>query len=616
MWRLARDDKVHPEVSQREDVIREPLPSGRAILWKPLPDSYHLLASMMRAPEQQASLFITQRAFLQVERHLRSGPDLELGGFLAGQLYECPRTQVRYAVVNTVVPFADVSEDPIGSRVTQEGFDTVQKRLVRHQLSMIGWYRNGNGLGLQLLPDDIETHTTYFEEPWQTTMIVVQTATKSAGAFFTYDSCVGRSYCIPFYELFDTRAAEAKRLDRTCVSWATYVAAAPVQPLAEPEKEIVETTVAMRPAPSEPEPLEPIDEWWDAIKDPWVKLKDVAAKTPRRDDQALLRTQEPAGRQSYAAPRQVEAKVSPPPVPPAASQPIAAPPTPAAPKVIAVPPQPAAPKRIEAPPPAAPSKPIEAPPPPAHATQRTKAPRPEPTRAAPPFVGPTRAAAGPSAPVHAEPATRTAERQAPREAAVAPIPAPRSQPQPRRAPLPPRPIPPATVEAMQRSAAAPAVALPPDFYNEAMKWQRRRRIGFAVAAASFLAVIILSTIRARTSGSAQPPPASLAEAPPPATQLTPSLNGDVILALPVAVDSLSGALSYYREIEADHRGGLVGCRVLGRAYRLVGHARTRVDSARDRVTGPLDAADSIRVAMLRAEYTHVAQTYQRSGCAR
>jgi hypothetical protein len=97
--------------------------------------------------------------------------------------------------------------------------------------------------------------------------------------------------------------------------------------------------------------------------------------------------------------------------------------------------------------------------------------------------------------------------------------------------------------------------------------------------------------------------------------LTAAVNGDVILALPVAVDSLSGALSYYREIEADHRGGLVGCRMLDRAYRLVGHARTRVDSARNHVAGALEATDSIRVSMLRAEYTHVAQTYRRSGCA-
>src|SRR5688500_5157219 len=103
---------------ERERVLRDPMPTARAILWKPLPDSYHLLASMMRATEQQAVLFITQRAFLQVERHLRSAPDLELGGYLAGQLFECPRARVRYSVINTVVPFADVSNDALESRVT------------------------------------------------------------------------------------------------------------------------------------------------------------------------------------------------------------------------------------------------------------------------------------------------------------------------------------------------------------------------------------------------------------------------------------------------------------------------------------------------------------------
>src|SRR5687767_7286123 len=139
MRRPARDTEGHPEVTDRGHIVRDPLPTARAILWKPLPDSYHLLASMMRTTEQQAHLFVTQRAFLQVERHLRSAPDLELGGFLAGQLYVCPRTNVRYSVVNTVVPFADVSGEAIGSRVTEEAFEAVRKRLDAHRLCLIGW---------------------------------------------------------------------------------------------------------------------------------------------------------------------------------------------------------------------------------------------------------------------------------------------------------------------------------------------------------------------------------------------------------------------------------------------------------------------------------------------
>jgi hypothetical protein len=87
------------------------------------------------------------------------------------------------------------------------------------------------------------------------------------------------------------------------------------------------------------------------------------------------------------------------------------------------------------------------------------------------------------------------------------------------------------------------------------------------------------------------------------------------LSLNAAVDSLSGALAYYRDIANDHRDGLVGCRVLDRAYALVGRARTRVDSTRSKIAGTLADADSIRVSMLGAEYTFVAQTYRRSGCS-
>lgn len=555
MRRPERTDEVRPEVTEREHVLRDPLPTARAILWKPLPDSYHLLASMMRATEQQAFLFVTQRAFLQVERHLRSAPELELGGFLAGQLFECPRTRVRYAVINTVVPFADVSDDALGSRVTRESFDTVRKRLDRHQLSLIGWYRNGAGLGLQLLPDDVETHLTYFDKPWQTTMLVAPDPAKPKGAFFTYDPRVSRSYCIPFYELFDSTAAEANRLDRTCVSWTTYVASAPVAPLAVAEKEVVESTVAppRKPEP-EPVPVEPIDEWWDAIKDPWVKLKDAAVTARKREETPSFVSETARAR------------------------------------------PPMRPLIVEAPRPA-----------PTPTRERKAEEEQKPERVAPPIVTalprPTR---GPTA---AAPAL--APRPTP--------PPPRERPQPsvarpmsvhaaaKRRPAPPLAMP-------MAAPSAPAVALPPDFHEEATRWQRRRRIGFAVATASFLGVIVLSTVSPRSR-----PPLAIAPAamqPTTATPLTVAMSGGdpVDMTLTAAVDSLSGALAYYRDIANDHRDGLVGCRVLDRAYALVGRARTRVDSTRQKIAGNLPDADSIRVSMLGAEYTFVTQTYSRSGC--
>lgn len=570
MRRAAPKDDQQREVT-RDLIQREPMPSARAILWKPLPDSYHLLASMMRTTEQQAHLFVTQRAFLQVERHLRSAPDLELGGFLAGQLYVCPRTNVRYSVVNTVVPFADVSGEAIGSRVTEEAFEAVRKRLDAHRLCLIGWYRNGKGLGLQLLPDDIESHLTYFDKPWQTTMLVVPDPAKSKGAFFTYDPRVSRSYCIPFYELFDTHAAEANRLGRTCVSWSTYVAAAPVKPLPVADKEIVEATVApMRRSAPEPEPPEPIDEWWDAIKDPWVRLKDVAAGATRRDVPLPL-----VDESAIRAPDPVPIPIEPPKRPPASTD------------------EGRAPDKVEMTP-----RPIVAAP-------RKEAAKPEPTRPVPPFAGPAGSPSARPAVARPAPARAAAERPAPK----------------------PRPISPAAVAAMQRAAAPPAGALSPDFlergetpearwnfYDDAKRWRRWRRTGFAVAAASFLAVIVVSSIRSRSETVAQAATSPAVSEEAPAVVALAGETGHAPISLASAVDSLSGALASYRAIADDHREGRVGCRVLDRAYTLVERARVRVDSTRRPIAGNLSDADSIRVSMLGAEYTYVAQTYRRSGC--
>jgi hypothetical protein len=557
MRRKAQKSDHHVEVTEREHVLREPSPSARAILWKPLPDSYHLLASMMRAAEQQACLFVTQRAFLQVERHLRSAPEFELGGFLAGQLYECPRTHVRYSVVNTVVPFADVTGDPIGARVTHMAFKAVRKRLDAHRLTLIGWYRNGTGLGLQLLPDDVETHLTYFDQPWQTTMIVVPDPAKSKGAFFTYDPRVGRSYCIPFYELFDTHAAEANRLDRTCVSWTTYVPATPVAPLAVADKEVVETTVAPTKNPaSEADPPEPIDEWWDSIKDPWVRLKDVAVSATHREEDLLPLVWESAVPTPVPVPKPVE--------------------PPKRPQVLVQE------RRMP--------HELDVTPRPAAAAQRAEAPQHQSARPVSPVVAPARPASARPTPVHPATARPAAARPAP----AGPAPRPRSV---KAAPPPP-----------------PAVAPPLNFQDEAIRWQRRRRIGVAVAAASFLAAIVLFAVRSRSESVAEAA-TSAAVSDEAAVAITPaSENGHSPISLPSAVDSLSAALAYYRDVADDHREGLVDCRVLDRAYSLAGRARTRTDSTRRNIAGALSNADSIRVAMLGAEYTHIAQTYRRSGC--
>lgn len=571
MRRPVRDAEAPPDVTDRGHVLRDPLPTARAILWKPLPDSYHLLASMMRTTEQQASLFVTQRAFLQVERHLRSAPDLELGGFLAGQIFDCPRTHVRYSVINTVIPFADVSSNALLTRVTQESFDAVRKRLDAHRLSLIGWYRNGTGLGLQLLPDDVETHLTYFDQPWQTTMLVMPDAAKPKGAFFTYDPRVSRSYCIPFYELFDSPGLDSSRLDRTCVGWTTYVAAEPVAPLPIAEREVVEATVTppRKPTP-EPEPKEPIDEWWEAIKDPWVKLRDVAASTTRREEGPAL-VGEPARERAPVRPLKMD------------------------------------PPRKPLPPVREPRVPEERGPliPPAVVPRPTRS---QSAAAQPVVVDPVPAHTAPVQSPAPKPAPVQRERPQPAAGRLAmPVSAPRKQP-----------APPLTMPALAMAASnGPAVALPPDFHEEARRLQRRRRIGLAVAAVSFLGVIALSSVRTRTGRGAPPAAAPVATQAVSSAGLAVAMNEPNIpveIPLAAAVDSLSGALAYYRDIANDHRDGLVGCRVLDRAYALVGRARTRVDSARQQIAGTLADADSIRVSMLGAEYTFVTQTYRRSGC--
>lgn len=164
-----------------------------------------------------------------------------------------------------------------------------------------------------------------------------------------------------------------------------------------------------------------------------------------------------------------------------------------------------------------------------------------------------------------------------------------------------------------------SVALPPDFQEESERWRRWRRLGFTVAAASFLAAIALASVRSRPEQLAQA--ATSGETvdttlSSDAAMIAAAENGHAPVAISEAVDSLSAAIAHYRAVEEDHRRGLVGCRMLDRAQALVARARFRLNASRTRVPGALDVADSLRISMVGAEYTHVAQMYRRSGCQR
>ena len=91
----------------------ERFPSERVIRWNPLPDSYHLLAEMIRGPEDEYKLVVAQAALRQIDAHLHDSASATAVGFLLGQLYECPETGLHYTLVRGIerVPEAYVEVD-------------------------------------------------------------------------------------------------------------------------------------------------------------------------------------------------------------------------------------------------------------------------------------------------------------------------------------------------------------------------------------------------------------------------------------------------------------------------------------------------------------------------
>ena len=52
--------------------LSEPIPIARCIRWNPLPDSYHLLAELLRAPRDEYKLLVSQDVLRHVDTHLRA----------------------------------------------------------------------------------------------------------------------------------------------------------------------------------------------------------------------------------------------------------------------------------------------------------------------------------------------------------------------------------------------------------------------------------------------------------------------------------------------------------------------------------------------------------------
>ena len=190
----------------------------------PLTQSIHWIPSDAKAPATDAYLvFMHQRALNALYDHLRSSADKGVLGFLLGHLYEDPATSQRFAVIELVMRLTVAIYGDKTTVVVSRVWDKMQEELTRSGAQLLGWYHSHPPGGIELASGDLETHATYFGQPWQWALVIATGSAGSSAGLYRPNREGGESeHTLPFYELLDPRSVTPEGKRRSSVRWTNY----------------------------------------------------------------------------------------------------------------------------------------------------------------------------------------------------------------------------------------------------------------------------------------------------------------------------------------------------------------------------------------------------------
>lgn len=192
---------THAESPGGDGIPIGTMPLTRSICWRPLGDSYHLLAAVLGDRTTHHPLFVTQPALREIEeQRLAISGDLPVAGLLGGTLARSAERGIIYITVTRVVPLPSMEPGEPGRPAFREAVDRIAAHLAVCGEEIIGWYRSRARVGRRLLSGDERLMLEHFPEPWQTTLIF---SADGGGSFFRYKLEAERSFAIPFYELME-----------------------------------------------------------------------------------------------------------------------------------------------------------------------------------------------------------------------------------------------------------------------------------------------------------------------------------------------------------------------------------------------------------------------------
>jgi hypothetical protein len=190
-----------PATSNGHDFPVGTMPLERSICWRPLGDSYYLLAAILGDTRMHYPLFLTQPALREIEDQ-RPGieEDWPVVGLLGGTILRSAERGILFVTVSRVVPIPNLPAGEEGRRAFRVALARARVHLATCGEEVIGWYRSRAHVGRRLLPGDERLMLELFNEPWQTTLVI---SPDGYGSFFRHKREAERSFAVPFYELID-----------------------------------------------------------------------------------------------------------------------------------------------------------------------------------------------------------------------------------------------------------------------------------------------------------------------------------------------------------------------------------------------------------------------------
>jgi hypothetical protein len=177
------------------------MPLERSICWRPLGDSYYLLAAILGDHAAHYPLFLTQPALREIEdQRLATGEDAPVVGLLGGVMARSAERGMLFATISRLVPITQLEPGEAGRQAFRMALARARTHLATCGEEVVGWYRSRAHVGRRLPPGDERLLLEMFSEPWQTTLVF---SPDGHGSFFRYKREAERSFAVPFYELID-----------------------------------------------------------------------------------------------------------------------------------------------------------------------------------------------------------------------------------------------------------------------------------------------------------------------------------------------------------------------------------------------------------------------------